>query len=314
MKNYFENFLEEYDYPVEARAVLLSAYEKLSAENEFWTLIENYYNYEKSHEYKYPLHSKMMEKFRKNKEVIEPLCEGLGINSYTGFTVFYICVSKETKNISKKWKWTEDMYKRGMADIKCKLLEGYGHSGNWGVTVTSWISYILDGVMNSIGRLQFFYKEHDGEAVTIAGRTLKTGESYIDIHIPASKESFGKEARLDAYDKACKYFCELYGKDVCFFGCKSWLLFEHNREILDEKSNIVSFMNDFRITESRFYENNRQELWRIFGDEAAKGELENLPENSSLQRSYKKWLLDGNFPGEGKGFFVYDGENKKILN
>lgn len=313
MNAYFENFMAEYDYPVEARTVLLSAYEKLSAENEFWTLIENYYNYERSPEYKCPLHSKMMEKFRKNKEAIEPLCEKLGINPYTGFTAFFICVSKETKEIAKKWNWTEDMYKRGMADIKCKLLEGYGHSGNWGVTVTSWISYILDGVINSIGRLQFFYREHDGEDVSIAGRTLKTGESYIDIHIPASKESFGKESRLEAYEKACKYFSKLYKKDVCFFGCKSWLLFEHNRKILDEKSNIVSFMNDFRITESKFYEDKRQEMWRVFGDEAVKGELENLPENSSLQRAYKKWLTDGNFPGEGKGFFVYDVKDRKIL-
>ena len=314
MRTYFENFMEEYDYPTEARAMLLSAYDKLSDENEFWMLIENYYNYEKSLEYKCPLHGKMMEKFRKNKEVIEPLCEKLGINSNTGFTAFFICVSKETKDISKKWNWTEDMYKRGMADIKCKLLEGYGHTGNWGVTVTSWISYILDGVMNSIGRLQFFYKEHEGEDVTISGHTLKNGESYIDIHIPASKESFGKEARLDAYGKACRYFSELYGKDICFFGCKSWLLFEHNHEILDEKSNIVSFMNDFKIISSEPYENKRQEMWRIFGDEAAKGELKNLPENSSLQRSYKKWLLDGNMPGEGKGFFVYDSANRKILN
>ncbi len=314
MQAYFKNFMEEYDYPAEAKAVLLSAYDKLSGEDAFWALIDNYYNNEKSPDYSYPLHSRMIEKFRKNKDALEPLCEKLNVNIYTGFTVFFICVTKETKNISEKWNWTEDMYKRGMADIKCKLLEGYGHTGNWGVTVTSWISYILDGVMNSIGRLQFFYREHDGENVTIAGRTLKTGESYIDIHIPASKESFGEEARLDAYDKACKYFCELYGKDVCFFGCKSWLLFEHNREILDEKSNIVSFMNDFKITESKFYENNRQEMWRIFGDEAANGEISDLPENSSLQRSYKKWLLDGNSLGEGKGFFVYDSMNEKILN
>ncbi len=258
----------------------------------------------------------MIEKYRKNKEFLEPLCEKLNVNIHTGLTAFFICVTKETKTISKMWNWTDEMYRLGMVDIRCKLFEGYDLTGNWGIVVESWIAYILDGVMNSIGRLQFYYREHDGEDVTIAGRTLKTGEHYIDIHIPASKESFGREARLQAYDKAYKYFCELYGKDVCFFGCKSWLLFEPNREILGEKSNIVSFLNDFRLVKSDYFkeEEKYNELWRIFGKIKKGMPFEELPENTSLQRAYKKWLTDGNRHGEGKGFFVYDSVNKDTLN
>ena len=76
------------------------------------------------------------------------------------------------------------MYRLGMMDIRCKLLEGYGHLGYWAIAVTSWICYILEGAINSIGRLQFLYREYDGEDVILGGHTLKKGMMYIDIHIP----------------------------------------------------------------------------------------------------------------------------------
>lgn len=307
MRTYFVGFMAEYDFPKEAQKELTQAFDKLYVYTEFVSLIENYYDNEER------TAAAAIEKYRALGKEIKPLCEKTGLTAETALTVLLICVTKQTKEISKEWCWDDEMYRLGMMDIRCKLMEGYGHLGYWAVSVISWICYILEGAINSMGRLQFLYREYEGEDVELGGHTLKKGMMYIDIHIPASKESFGREARLDAYDKACKYYKKRFGDGTPFFGCRSWLLYEENYGILNEKSNIVSFMNDFKIISSEPYENKRQEMWRIFGDEAAKGELENLPENSSLQRAYKKWFLAGNSLGEGKGFFYYDDVNKDTL-
>ena len=73
-------------------------------------------------------------------------------------------------------------------------------------------------------------------------------------------------------------------------------------------------MNEFKLTKTEFYPDNRFEMWRIFGGVAFTADFKELPENSSLQRGYKKWLVEGNLPGEGKGYFMYDSANKKIIN
>ena len=310
MKTYFESVLTEYDFPKESREVLSDALNKLSQYGEFLEIVENYYGKENNTDAK-----AVIEKYKVIKEILTPICEKENLHYFIATAVMQICVSKETKAVCKEWNWTDDMFHRAMLDVRCKLVECYDNYGVWGIYVASWIGYIFAGIINSIGRLQFMYRDYedDGEVV-IAGKTLSRGVKYIDIHIPASDEPFDEKTRLESYEAAYRYFKELYGDEPCFFGCKSWLLFGHNHEILSPKSNIISFMNEFKLVKTEFYSDNRFDMWRIFGGIALTADFEDLPENSSLQRGYKKWLVNGNFPGEGKGYFVYDSVNKKIFN
>ncbi len=314
MRTYFENFLKEYNYPEASWEVLISAFDKLEKQDEFNLLIENFF--------------KTNPDFR---AIMKALCEKTDLNLYTGYGVLFICLSKETKEVCKNWNWTDDMYRRGMLDIMLQTCECYEVKKVWGLMGEGWMHGIVTGTVVSIGRLQFVAKPYDGEDIEVAGYKLTKGTPVITVHIPGSGESFDEKARMDAYHEAYEFYSNADGKNPCFsrwsdyentdntpcfFYCQSWLVFPPNREILSPKSNIISFMNEFKIIDTIVFteEEIRQDLWRIFGYMAEDEPFENLPEKTSLQRAYKKFLLDGNMPGQGIGVFVYDAKKKEILN
>lgn len=316
MRTYFENFLKEYNYPEESWDVLLSAFDKLEKEEEFNSLLEVFFG----------------ENIPDFRSIMKDLCERIGINLYTGYGVFYICLSKTTKEIYKNWGWTDDMFRRGMLDIMLQTCECYEVKKVWGLMGEGWMAGIVTGNVVSIGRLQFVAKPYAGEDKEVAGYKLTKGSPLITVHIPGSGESFDEAVRKDAYDKAYEFYSKADGKNPCFsrwkdcdkapdlnpcfFECQSWLVFPRNSEILNPNSNIISFMNEFKIIDTLVFgeDEMRLDLWRIFGYMEDDEPLENFPEKTSLQRAYKKFLLDGNMPGQGIGVFVYDPENKKILN
>ncbi len=299
MRIYFKNFLKEYDYPEESWEVLLSAFDKLAKQKEFNSLIENYF--------------KIKPDFR---AIMTALCEKIEINLYTGYGVLFICLSKETKKLCKNWNWTDDMFRRGMLDIMLQTCECYEVKKVWGLMSEGWMAGIITGTVVSIGRLQFVAKKYNGEDIEVAGYRLTKGTEIITVHIPGSGESFDKAARMNAYDKAYEFYGYADGNTPCFFYCQSWLLFPQNREILNPSSNIISFMNEFKIVDTIILREDEihLDLWRIFGYMAEDEPFENLPEKTSLQRAYKKFLLGGNMPGQGIGIFVYDAVNKDTLH
>ena len=292
MKEYIKQFVNEYDCPEECGAVLLSAYDRLSEYEEFNSLVDEYYI-----DNKIPI-------FR---DVIEKLSKKIGIHEFTGYGVLFVCISKQTKEVCRKWNWDDDMFRRGMLDIKYHFLECFECHKVWGVPAPGWITGIVTGGVVSLGRMQFLIKTYNGENVKIGEHILEKGTKYIDAHIPGSGEPFDENARMDAYEKAYKYFGNVSGDGPCFFGCESWLLFPPNKEILDPESNIVSFMNEFTVVKETIFEESEilRDAWRVFGYVEDGTPYENLPEKSSLQRAYKKWLLDGNLLGMGMGFKVY---------
>ena len=315
MRTYFENFLKEYNYPEESWEVLLPAFDILEKEEDFGLLLKTFFSDKPD--------------FR---AIMEALCERIGVNLYTGYGVLYICLSKTTKEICKNWGWTDDMFRRGMLDIMLQTCECYEVKKVWGLMSEGWMCGIVTGSVVSIGRLQFVAKPYDRDDAEVAGYKITKGTKIITVHIPGSGEAFDEAARMDAYNKACEFYSNADKNNPCFsrwsnrdeiddtapciFYCQSWLLFPPNKEILNPKSNIISFMNEFKIVDTILLKDDeiRLDLWRIFGYMAEDDPFENLPEKTSLQRAYKKFLLEGNMPGQGIGVFVYDSKNKKILN
>ncbi len=64
-------------------------------------------------------------------------------------------------------------------------------------------------------------------------------------------------------------------------------------------------MNDFDIYETE-PDPQGGDLWRIFGRPDC-SDTASLPEETSLQRVYKQWLLAGGTPGAGRGLFLLQG-------
>ena len=128
------------------------------------------------------------------------------------------------------------------------------------------------------------------------------------MHIPSTGVPLTDEVRNASYKKAYDFLSKRFKTNKVFLCCSSCLLFGKHTEFLPENSNILKFMSDFHLTASVEKEN-FGDCWRLFG-KYAEGEVKDLPENNSLRRAYKKWLLDGKKTGSGWGcMLIEDGVN-----
>ena len=132
---------------------------------------------------------------------------------------------------------------------------------------------------------------------------VKSGDQYIETHIPSGRPLVHEECRL-SYDRAAEHFKNIFGDKPIIFGCNSWLLSPNNRKILPETSNILKFMDDYEILEPAKDEKNSN-LWRIFSVEELPANLDDLPQNTSVQRAFVKWLKEGNTIDRAFGAFIY---------
>ena len=120
----------------------------------------------------------------------------------------------------------------------------------------------------------------------------------INMHIP----SCGPLKKVDceaSFRQAAAFFADAFpGEEIAFF-CESWLLYPRHREFLSPDSGIVQFMSFFDIYKT---EEGDGDLWRIYNREYD-GNPEALPEETTIQRGYKKLLLSGGHAGYGEGIF-----------
>ena len=108
---------------------------------------------------------------------------------------------------------------------------------------------------------------------------------------------------LRAYKRGSEFFKDAFGDNPMVFVCYSWLLFPRNKEVLSEQSNLYLFMSDYDVYEYGEYKDYSQ-VWRLF-DMQYDGNVEHLPQNTSLRREYAEWIRTGQKMGWGKGVFVY---------
>lgn len=192
---------------------------------------------------------------------------------------------------------------RDMEYKNAECLDVYGKSGTF---VLNWYNGFLNVTRFTIGRFQFekrTYKHHD---ITLKnGYTIHKGDVFLNMHIPSSKISITNEVRLESYKLAYEYFSDIHYGDKMIFGCESYLLHPSCAEILPNNSNLLSFYNDFEIVKS--IDHKFRDGWRIFGSEY-KNPLDKLPQNTTLQKNYVKYLKSGKKTGDGEGFFIFDGE------
>lgn len=132
-------------------------------------------------------------------------------------------------------------------------------------------------------------------------RVLDEKDAVLNVHIPEGSK-LDHEQCIKSYNEALTFF-KKYFPETNFkaFVCYSWLLDVQLKDILPAESNIAQFLGDFVVfpvdspREAQVYE-------RVFGkysDTPA-----HLPENTFLQKSIKKYLVEGNFMRNGAGFIL----------
>ncbi len=123
-------------------------------------------------------------------------------------------------------------------------------------------------------------------------------EKMISIHIPSDanlEEKTIQKSLNDFFEFRKMFFPEWVNIQMY---CNSWLLSPALKELLDKDSRILNFQKFF-VVESVDYEKQSIFQWVFPGYTEAS---DDLPEDTSLQRRMKKYLLEGKKVGSAKGY------------
>lgn len=233
-------------------------------------------------------------------EVNEDIVNLLFILECTGYTY----EDYKVRNIS------DDIFYDSMNDITYKVRECKRFKGVYGTFVPDWYQGFLKCERFAFGRLQYDYWLHYQEPFKINDFQVNTGDLTLACHIPSSGPLLQEDV-IQSLKKAREFFKDRVYNGNLFVECFSWFLFPEYRHIFKECSqNIDSFINNFYIYGSYDYEK-FTDCWRVFNVDIDKCVVDELPEDTRLQRGFKKYLQENNKFGGGRGALLFDGE--KIL-
>ncbi len=300
MREHLSFIFIRYNYPTFAMAKLLEAYDILEKNPEFLPFVDKF-------------HTKGEVPARNDVEtVLDKISADSGVHPYTAKFVYYLCVTKRLPERYKEAGIPEEYMWEMIEDFRYKLDECLDVHGIPGFFANPWFYKFMTLEQFKLGKLEFEIAKFPHDGVEIAGRKIEKDSEVINVHIPSGGGKFDRASRLDCYKRAYAFFRDYFGKEIDVFRCGSWLLYPPNKEMLSATSNIVSFMDDFKIYQSADYSDPRQELWRLFGG-AAKLPFNELPRKTSLERAYADRLMAGLPLGGGSGAFIWDDKNNTTI-
>ena len=178
-------------------------------------------------------------------------------------------------------------------DIRFWCENGEKEFGTLGITEYEWFYRHIDMILFRFGRLQFEKTEMDCSVVS-EEYSLEKGREIINIHIAQGEPLIWEEC-----EKSLEMAGKFFGKDKLYV-CHSWLLYPGLEEVLNKTSNIKEFRRHFNVLQVDYKE--REAEWRVFG-KVLKSVAE-YPEDTSLQKRVKRYLLSGKVLGNGWGVLV----------
>ena len=178
-------------------------------------------------------------------------------------------------------------------------------TGRPGLTEWGWNALLLRMEVVRLGRLE--YQPHTLDRGIILGDvSLAAGTPVLEVHIPAGTRLRRDDllsslnaagAFFQRYFAAGAFFQRYFQRDFLWFHCHSWLLSPELRELLTAESGILQFQHLFTVYDEDFPIRQAEE--RVFG--TVEQDPREYPENTSLQRALKTYLLEGKCVGMGKG-------------
>lgn len=295
MKTYLKTFLEQFSYLEEDQAELCKAYDKLEASKEVY---QEFKGLLKAYD------AEMNCDFQSVIEHMTVISSKAGIHEYTGFLILFICLSKSLKRYYEEAGYGEEIWFTTMCDLKWKVEECKQVQGICGTFVPYWYVRFYKLERFGFGKLQFEFVKFNRE-YACDGVVLKPDSRVINVHIPRTGTKLDRESMNASYKMAAEFFKKMLREEPVVFVCHSWFLYPRNKEVLSEKSNLYAFISDFDIIEQEEYEDYR-EVWRLF-DVQYDGNVDHLPQNTSLRRAYADWIRRGEKTGRGYGVYVYKG-------
>ena len=192
---------------------------------------------------------------------------------------------------------SDKIYFDTFSDIRIWSDEYFKKCQKPGLLDYEWVSYSLELRLFRLGRLQF-EPSYTKELIKTDRGILPVGTPVLSIHIPS-----GEPITSELCDQSFKMAAQFFKDPFEGYLCDSWLLSPVLREFLPSDSNIILFQDRFTIY--KVVHSFRQAEERVFGE--ILDDVSCYPENTSLQRSLKNYLISGKEPGIGFGVIL----NKK---
>ena len=285
------SFCREYDYPDAVRDALLQAYQAVTADETAADLLKRNGQM---------LWQDQFSEIGDDLVLLDQIAEIVNIHPYTIHLLFYVLCAPKTKQLYIQRNLPLDIYRSSMLAVKWKMQKTHKLYGVWGSGWAAWFRPFFQLRRFGIGRLEFElspsladYKNGDYE--------VHKGDTVINVHIPAAGP-LDHSAVLRSYQMAAQFFREVFPSGVIPFQCATWLLYPPILEMVP-KGNLWAFSQDYEViaVEDVSPEDDR---WRVFHVPETVP-VEDYPEQTSLQRKLKAWLLEGNSMGSGLGMFFY---------
>lgn len=229
----------------------------------------------------------------------------------TVYLLFFILCTKHLKELYIQNEKPLRYFDGIAADMVSKLTECYKVRGIWGTFVANWYLafFVLERFV--IGRLQYDIRQLP-DCVTPDGKYCFQRQTAVNVHIPSGKPLKMEDVHT-SMQEAAEFFSYLFPQsDQVLFMCHSWLLFPGHYQMIPEESGIRQFMKEFTIIRVDISQEG-VDLWRIF-DTEDHSDPDRLPQNTSLQKAYAKWLQAGNPVGMGLGFRYLPKNREEISN
>lgn len=299
MKAYLCKFLNEFSFLEEACETLMQTYATITADTSLtadWKRLLKRYDEEIECD------------FTKLLDDMELLCVRADIHKYTGELLLLICLSERLKDYYAEAGLDEEIWHTSMLDLKWKMMECKSVHGVWGTASAAFQSRFFQMKRFGFGKLQFNLQQFDSD-YDKNGVKLTPESQVIAVHIPRTGTRLDRETLVKSYAKAAEFYRKIFEGNPIVFVCHSWLLFPKNKEVLSPESNLHFFMRDYDIIGQGEYQDYSQ-VWRLF-DVNYNGDVEQLPQNTSLRRAYADWIRKGEKTGWGYGVYVYKDSNKR---
>lgn len=238
--------------------------------------------------------------------------DAMGIENMSMYTVYLLFVLECTDWLKEKYLQngrTEEMFITAMRDILFKTIECEKRYGVFGIEAFTWYSGFFSMTRFATTRLQFDKSLWDEEPIKLSNYTIETGDLIFRCHIP-SAGPLTYDLRLKSYKELYDFYKDELKDGILVIHCGSWLLYpKYLKNVYSETSNIFDFSKDFEMYEQLESET-FADAWRVFYKNFD-GDTSILPQETSLQKAFVKYLDNKPTFGYGKGVILFDGE--KIL-
>jgi len=180
-----------------------------------------------------------------------------------------------------------------LRDVNVWLDGYYELTGVRGFCEYCWLRRHFTGDLFTVGRLQFRLEENCGLA--------PSGKTVIETHIPRGGKLTVEDC-LESFAMAEEFFDEYFpGHGAEYFYCHSWLLSKDLEKVCGEGSNILNFSRLWNYVDCE-PDQSAQAVRHVFGITFVRDDINEFPEDSSLQRKIKTLMLSGDDINIGSGF------------